>query len=131
MSKQRASADCPNNLRKYRQAKGWERQDLAQRMGVTPSYISNLETGNKEIQQHRRIQLGLLFDRPADDFLPQDVLREREEAARKKENASQAGLEFKADSDPVVTALDAILNELRQIKGILAKNGKETTDQGQ
>ncbi len=62
------------NMKRYREAKGWKKSDLARHSGIDASHISNIENGKKRIglELMEKIALALGIE-PFEMIRPYDV----------------------------------------------------------
>lgn len=58
-------------------AQGLTRSDLAQRMGRSPQYVTDILNGRKQMDPYLAVQLEHLLNRPALDFLAAALEDER------------------------------------------------------
>lgn len=50
------------NMRRFREAKGWKKSDLARATGIDASHISNLENGKKHIGLELMEKIAIALD---------------------------------------------------------------------
>ena len=73
--KEEATKDTPRRaLRFYRKLKGMTQTELAEMLGTTKQFISNLENDRKPISRMMTKKLSEIFNVPASRFIYADIL---------------------------------------------------------
>ncbi len=109
----RNANECPNQLRSFREAKGWSPDELGAHAGKSSSSICGYETGSHPMNQRQRSMFALLFNCSPDAF------KNSEPEPPASAEVGDGRLVLSSSSDPTIDALHQILSELRQIRGII------------
>lgn len=62
----------PNRIREHREAKGWTQQRLSEEAGVSRSYLSEIETGEKRVNNQRLALIARALGKTQADLVPGD-----------------------------------------------------------
>lgn len=67
--------DLGHRLRAVRRARGYTLSEVAQRCGMSKSFLSMLETGKSDVSAHRLQRLAAVYDLTVSDLLPDERSR--------------------------------------------------------
>jgi len=63
-------ATIPNKIRDFRKEKGWRQVDLAQRLGILQSEVSDLETGKRKPNIYLAKRIAKVLGRDVNEVFP-------------------------------------------------------------
>ena len=105
--------ECPNQLRSFREAKGWSTAELGVHAGKSKNSICGYEVGSHAMNHRVRNMFALLF------ICSPDAFKNSEPEPPASAEVGDGRLVLSSSSDPTIDALHQILSELRQIRGII------------
>lgn len=112
-------ADGENPVRVWREHRGLKGVELARAAGISPAYLSEIETGKKDGTFRTMTQIGHCLQVPLDDLAPvldEDERLEREQSAR----INRIRAQIRMIEDLIVGPVDFNTGAVRQAASILA-----------
>lgn len=87
------------NIKKYREAKGWNQTELAERMGYSDkSMVSKVESGEVDLNLSRILKFAEVLEVPADALMGFEISEAFNEASADTKQAVRAVLGIRRDN---------------------------------
>jgi len=68
----------PNKIRDFRKEKGWRQVDLAQRLGILQSEVSDIETGKRRPNIYLAKKIAKVLGKDVNEVFPESYGKEEE-----------------------------------------------------
>ena len=68
----------PNKIRDFRKEKGWRQVDLAQKLGILQSEVSDIETGKRKPNIYLAKKIAKVLGKDVNDVFPEFYGKEEE-----------------------------------------------------
>ena len=68
----------PNKIRDFRKEKGWRQVDLAQKLGILQSEVSDIETGKRKPNIYLAKRIAKVLGKDINDVFPEFYDKEEE-----------------------------------------------------
>jgi len=68
----------PNKIRDFRKEKGWRQVDLAQKLGILQSEVSDIETGKRKPNIYLAKKIAKVLEKDVNEVFPESYEKEEE-----------------------------------------------------